>query len=341
MPSPNDTLREDPLHLVGCFDNPFAGAEIELIDLARLMQQRYPDRPVALWSTKPVHARFAAVDITVIKPFGGAYPKGGAILLSGVHVDPGIWMQHAKPRKIRVRYNLPNHERLCIVIEQIRAAISMEPELVFSSAALRWTCGMKGEVEPSLIPMDRYLANPLRGASEITNSEVKRPLTIGRVSRDVLEKHHEKDPMLYRMLAARGVRVRLMGATCLASQLKGVEGVELLPAGAEDVDVFHRSLDVFFYRTGTFSEPYGRVVFEAMASGLPVVGSRYGGYAEFIAEGGGAIVFETQEQAYDSIVALQSDPAALALMGQRARDRAVALHGQQAIDAMLADYASF
>ena len=57
-----------------------------------------------------------------------------------------------------------------------------------------------------------------------------RPFTVGRVSRDALDKHHPEDPALYRMLASRGLRVRIMGGTCLASALVGVEGVELLPA---------------------------------------------------------------------------------------------------------------
>ncbi len=54
--------------------------------------------------------------------------------------------------------------------------------------------------------------------------------TVGRVSRDFLDKHHP-DLALYRMLASRGIRVRIMGGTCLAPGLGGEPGIELLPAG--------------------------------------------------------------------------------------------------------------
>jgi glycosyltransferase involved in cell wall biosynthesis len=163
-------------------------------------------------------------------------------------------------------------------------------------------------------------------------------MTIGRVSRDVPEKHDPQDPALYRQLAAMGWRIRLMGGTCLQAQLSGVPGVELLQAGAEPVSRFMASLDLMFYRTGAMPEAYGRVVFEAMASGLPVVASPNGGYAEFIAQGKNGYLVRSQEQAFDALQTLSANPALRLQMGQAARDLALAQHGAGATQAALGFY---
>jgi glycosyltransferase involved in cell wall biosynthesis len=154
----------------------------------------------------------------------------------------------------------------------------------------------------------------------------------------VIEKHDPQDAALYRMLAARGTRVRLMGGTCLRPWLHGVPGIELLEAGAEPVAEFLASLDIFFYRTGTFIEPYGRVVLEAMASGLPVVVAANGGYAEQITPGVDGIPFNSQEQALTALLALVAQPLRRLQIGTSARSRALEIHGPAAIEQMLANY---
>jgi glycosyltransferase involved in cell wall biosynthesis len=156
-----------------------------------------------------------------------------------------------------------------------------------------------------------------------------RPFTMGRVSRDVTGKHHAQDASLYRMLIANGIRVRIMGGTCLADQLQGVNGIELLPAGAESATEFYRSLDVFFYRTGTIVEAYGRVVIEAMASGLPLVAGSAGGYTDLIREGVSGFLVHSQEQAFDALMMLKGSTATVAQMGIAARQDAIARHGTE------------
>jgi glycosyltransferase involved in cell wall biosynthesis len=134
------------------------------------------------------------------------------------------------------------------------------------------------------------------------------------------------------------VKVRIMGGTCLAPALEGVAGVELLAAGAESAPDFYRSLDAFVYRTGTAIEGYGRVVLEAMASGLPVVAHHLGGYAEIIEHGRNGFLFHTQEQAYDAVMELHSSTALRAAMGAEGTRRAVGLHGPQAVEKELNFY---
>ncbi|MCJ0763587.1 glycosyltransferase [Variovorax terrae] len=317
-----------PLHLLGKFSSPFIGAERELPDLAQCLAGR---RETVLWSDAPPHPAFSAHGVRVIRPFAQDFPKGGMLLMGGVHVPLGIWLHHCRPERVALRYNLPQHERLFSLIEHVRAVTGVEPELLFASQALQLSVGLPGVVEPSLIRLDAFLKTP-----------VERPdrgvFTVGRASRDVPEKHHAEDAALYRMLAAHGVRVRIMGGTCLASQLAGVAGIELLPTGAEEVSSFYRTLDAVLYRTGAFYEPYGRVVFEAMASGLPVVAASTGGYAEFLTQEQDGFLFRTQEEAFNLLMRLAADRPLRERVGHAARQRATALHGAEAIEAMLQFY---
>jgi glycosyltransferase involved in cell wall biosynthesis len=322
---PHDAV-STPLHLLGHFVDAFTGGERELPDLADALQGR---RECVLWSDGPPHAVYAARGVRQIQPHD--FPTGGMLLLGGVHVGVGEWLARARFERIAMRYNLPQHARLFRMTSLIREVTGLDPELLFASEALRLSVGLPGTFEPSLIPLANFLAVPLvRPAGQ--------PFTVGRASRDVLEKHHPDDLMLYRMLAAQGIKVRIMGGTCLAPWLAGAPNIELLPTGSMPVWEFNAGLDVFVYRTGTFHEPYGRVVFEAMASALPVVVTTAGGFAEQIAQGESGLLFDTQEQAYDAVMRLRDDEVFRHAVAAGARRNAQRLHGDEAVQALLDFY---
>ena len=135
------------LHLVGRFDDPYTGAERELPDLASALQGR---RETMLWSVVPPHPVFAAQGVRAISPTQGEFPSGGLLLLGGVHVRLGRWLEQAHPARIALRYNLPNHQRLFDAIARIRAATDVEPELLFASTALQLSVGLPGREKSSL-----------------------------------------------------------------------------------------------------------------------------------------------------------------------------------------------
>ena len=319
-----------PLHVVGRFDNPYTGAERSLPDLVAGLRGR---RETLLWSDVPPDPVFAEQGVRAIRPFAQEYPKGGMLLIGGVHVQLGPWLEYAQPQRIALRYNLPNHLRLFETIARIRAATDIDPELIFVSRAIQLSVGLPGRVEPSLIRLDDFLLLPVERSAGAA-------VTVGRVSRDVIEKHDPQDVALYRMLAARGIRLRIMGGTCLKPWLQDVPGVELLPVGAQEVTLFLASLDIFFYRTGTFTEPYGRVVLEAMAAGLPVVVGASGGYAEQISPGVDGFPIRGQEEAVHVLQRLAASAALRQQVGSAARARAIAVHGPAAMERMLAHYAA-
>jgi hypothetical protein len=316
------------LHLVGRFDDPYTGAERELPELARCLAGR---RQTFLWSDVAPHPYYVRQGVRQIMPFRGQMPRGGMVLLGGVHVLTGLdlWLKHARPERLALRYNLIQHAALYAMISRLKDLTGgLEPELLFVSRALQLGAGLPGTIERSLIRLEPFLAVPLE-------RPVTGPLTIGRVSRDAENKHHPDDIALYRQMALRGHRIRLMGATCLKPLLGEVAGIELLPAGAEDAADFYSTLDLMFYRTGGFTEAYGRVVLEAMASGLPVVAWARAGYAECITDGHDGFLFGTQEQAIKLLEHLAADREKRLLVGQAARRKATGLHGPDAIEAQL------
>lgn len=324
------------LHLLGRFSELYTGAEKELLDLRRLMAGR---RPVKLWSVSPVHPAYAAEGITAIQPFAHQFPKGGTLLMGGVHLQPEVWLKYAGLERVILLHNLSNQGQLFAIVEAVREFAGLEPDIVFVSRLLQRSAALPGHVIPSLLDLAPFLQVAESRFAQVGRDEGRSsPFTVGRVSRDFLDKHHPHDLALYRMLASRGVRVRIMGGTCLAPGLAGVAGIELLPAGAETVPDFYRSLDAVFYRTGMFVEAYGRVVLEAMGAGLPVVAHTSAGYAEVMEHGVSGILIGSQEQAWDALMALRESPALRRQIGLAARQKALDVHGAEAIERDLAFY---
>ncbi len=184
-------------------------------------------------------------------------------------------------------------------------------EIVYTSSPLQKLSSRPGLVIESPIDLARF--TPARRRDP-------HPFRVGRLSRDVVSKHHDEDPAVYAALAADGIELRIMGGTCLRDLPGGpVEGA-LLPAGAEPAIHFLQDLDCFYYRTSErWLEAYGRVVFEAMACGLPVVCGRRGGYADYIVHGVNGFLFDTSVEALALIRTLRDDVALRERIGRAAR----------------------
>lgn len=309
------------VHIVDRFDVPWSGSAHEALATRELLRSH---ADVRLWSPTPPDASYSSFPINTLQEGAGLHPLGGTLILVGGYYDLGKWLESARPERIIVKYNTFTHDRFFGWLAELNRAGLPVPDLVFPSRLLKAAVAMEGVVEPSPIDIERFHPDSRFPPGRFT---------IGRLSRDTLVKHHEDDLSLYRMLALSGCTIRVMGGTCLEEHLQSDAGnIELLPAGAEPAEDFLRSLDCFFYRTGVAEETFGRVVPEAMATGLPVVCHRRGGYTEWIRSGENGFLFDTQEEAFDLLIALRDDPEMRLRIGQAARQTAVDLFGKAARD---------
>lgn len=308
----------DPIHIVTSFDA-IGGNEGHARSLADRLA---PMAPTQLWSTRPSRAA-AHYRALPISPFGGQMPRGGTLILVGSHMEPGIWLDYVKPRRLIVICDRLAARQTVAFLAWLDRPGLPKAELVFVSNALREALALPGRLCPPLIDLTRY--HPARR----TAGERFR---VGRYSREEAALHHPDDPALYKMLGWHGLGLRLMGGMLLEPSLAGCPNLELLPAGSESAETFLGQLDLFFYRTASqMPEASGWPIIEALACGLPVVAQRTSGHAEWISNGENGYLITTQEEAYERVTELAGSPERCAAMGQSARQTAERLCSEQAV----------
>lgn len=319
-------LIEETIHIIGAFEAAIRGSErAALVAAQRLATQA----PVRVWSTVPPTRPLASlatvqgVHLEAIRPFAGAMPRGGRLIIWGTHYDIGVWMRAAAPRAVAIVCELIHHAALYRAVLDVRAAGLAEPRVVYASSLLRDAALLDGEA--IFPPAD--LAPMLALARD---READRAFTVCRVSRDDPAKHHAGDPALYEALAAEGVRVRILGGTCLAGTVAPSPLIELMPEGSVAVADLLSGADVFFYRTGGAGvsvDSAGLVVAEAMAAALPVVAGFPGGYTDLIEDGVNGFIVDGDTNALAAIRRLAADPHLRLRLGMRARARVVDYFG--------------
>ena len=315
MEAGHDGRGPSRLHLINPLWDPSGGADWRTIETWRLLRQH---AAVRLWSEFSPAAAFAHFPVERIRPLRLRFPRDGTFVFVGTYFRIGHWTRLAAPERVVIIYNTDQPDRLAKNVERLERA-GHAVEIIYTSRALRRRHRGQGRVLESPIDVQRFCPPAAR--------RPPRPFTVGRLSRDIRTKHHEEDPALWRALARAGCRVRLMGATCLAGEIGSDPNIELLPAGAEDAAAFLRSLDCFVYRTSTrWFEAYGRVVVEAMATGLPIVAGDRGGYTEHLRDGANAHVVGTTQDAIARVLALAAQPSEAARLGAAARRHAVAFN---------------
>lgn len=247
---------------------------------------------VRVWSESDIPPYFSKLLGAVkIRPQILRFPMRGVFVFVGTYFWVGNWLRLARPERIVVISNMPDLGGQALKARFARHSLRCPVTVGYASPAMAKLSGLPGKVLFSPIDFDN-LAKPrarVKGA----------PFVIGRLSRDVLAKHHPDDVALYQKLADLGFRVRIMGGMCLKNALGDIGNIELLPCGTEPVADFLATLDCFYYRTApTWVEAHGRVITEAMAAGLPIIAGSSGGYAGYLirhAETG--ILIDSNEQA--------------------------------------------
>jgi O-antigen/teichoic acid export membrane protein/glycosyltransferase involved in cell wall biosynthesis len=306
--------QENDIHIISKFGNFAGGTEQRALRLAEVLGSH---AKVKLWATHtPAPGIDAVASVTVIDPWRLQFPVSGTFIFVGVFLHIGNWIHFAWPDRQIVVLNTDSRKEFHRMLERLSSKWAPKTcEIVYSSDGLRRLIGSPGVVENSPIDIKRF--------ETMRDYSMTGHMVVGRLSRDYIYKFHEDDPALFRALGQVGYRLRVLGGMCLKQKLEGVPNVELLEAGSIPSPEFLRSLDCFIYRTSTsWYESYGRVVLEAMASGLPVLCGEIGGYTEHIEHGVNGFVFSTDAEAIEILDRLRRDPELRERIGRCARETA-------------------
>lgn len=302
-------MRSRPIHLFNTLKNIFGGSELQAVEMFSLLSHH---AEVTLWhrgQTDP--ALTDNIPARQIAPWRGDFPRRGDMVFVGAYFRLRSWFALTRPGRVVVLHNTDEPERLLKLTRRIRRYTRCEPEIVYCSRQLAERTGIEGQIQYPLIDTQRF--HP-----ELTETGATR-FRVGRLSPDKAFKHGEDDPLLYRRLAQSDMQIEIMGGQCLTGSLEGVGSVHLLPASLQP-ECFLRSLDAFVYRTRSdLFEAFGRVVIEAMASGLPVVCHARGGYVDFIEHGKTGFLFETNDEAFMILERLKDDVSLRNRIGAAAR----------------------
>jgi glycosyltransferase involved in cell wall biosynthesis len=313
-----------PVHIVAPFENPFGGSEAHALALARILSAEVQ---VSLWASQgPVPQELAARGVRAVDAEHGSHPQGGVLVLVGSWQAPPSWARAAAPERVIVVHNVDEPAALLDLVLALHDQTKRPIRLCMPSESFRVRSRLPGIAYSTPIDLMRFrpAEAPLRAPG---------PFTVGRHSRNDHRKFHPRDPAMFRRLGREGTRVRILGGTVLLRHFAPATpeaGVELLPTGTEEPSAFLRTLDAFVYRTCPMQvEVAGRVVAEAMATGIPVICSRETGFSELVTDGTDGYLFDADDDAslHARLAALRTDRSLRDAMGSAARAKAEARFG--------------
>jgi glycosyltransferase involved in cell wall biosynthesis len=265
-------------------------------------------RRVMLWSPQLAHeALRAQYPIQQIKPYAGQSPNTGTLIICGARTEVGHWYEHAQFDQVILIHNLVSPAVLYKALNRLTLNGKQAVEVMYVSEMVKQIAGLTGEVIHHVSHTERF--KPIvKNAYQQSES-----FTVGRISTDILAKHHHSAPKVYCRLADLGIQIRVIGGTCLAPWVNQTKyqhhNIHLLPMIPQaDVALAYNTFDCFYYRTpSTVREAYGQVVIEAMLTGLPVVCHRSGGYVDVIEHGVNGFLFDTENEAIELIKLLKNN----------------------------------
>ena len=304
------------IHIISISGNLFGGSSLHAVHLFDELKKYHE---VSLWTDYKVHPEMAEkYPMKQIVPERLEFPRNGTLVFVGSYFYLGPWIRYAYPRRVIVvaASTIPSAE----FQRKLRKLSNMshrEVEVAHLSEFIRQSVNYPGPIDRSLIDLGRFVPSANKPSESSSVS-----FTVGRLSRADPVKHHSDDPALYRRLVEHGCRVKIMGAPpAFEAELFDLGSVTLLPAFSEQAHLFLQGLDCFFYRISEeTAEPWGRIVPEAMACGLPVVCHNRGGYVEIIDHGRNGFLFDTQQEALEILLRLKEDRALRESIGKAARE---------------------
>lgn len=312
------------IHIFNSFRTEYGGSEQEALNLAKILST-YAN--VTLWAS----TSRACPDL--VKAYGikkisflnkDGFPKGGIYIFVGCHWRNKLWPYLIpRPERLINIYNTFHPKHVKLTSHHPKLLKWPNVEYVVVSDYQKNAEKINATVFPSPIDISKF------SKSKENRLNAKKMVVIGRMSRDDPGKHNILDVEIYKDIAKANVKVLLQGASFLKKELSNIENIEILETGTLKASDFYHCLDIFYYRTGELIETFGRVVFEAMAAGLPVVVERKGGYVDWIEHGKNGFLFDTTEEAQKLLETLVNDQKLRARIGENAVKTTQDMYGKE------------
>lgn len=170
---------------------------------------------------------------------------------------------------------------------------------------------------------------------EMSKKDIISMLFVGRLSREKgVHTAIQAVGYLVRSYEIQNIRLIIVGDgeteyEVFLQSLVAKEGIEkfvqIMPAQPkESLPSLYRNVDLFLF-TSIWAEPFGRVLVEAMASGVPVIGAQVGGAAEVLMENENALIFPPENPLIlaDQIKRLVESPELRKRLAESARRTAI------------------
>ena len=305
-----------PLHLVGPGGDPAADdvwmtrrlgdllAPLEPIRWQSPDREREPPR----WRHLQQHA---------IEPATGRRPQAGVVVLAGVECDTDAWLRDPIDRVLVFMLSAAPSvylERL----RRIAADGARSVTLVFDSNAKARRFGREALVVPPPIDLSEFPDDPIR--EHAVAAATMRIATVGQDGRRVTV---ADDLDLLLAIAERAGKLLLLDPGPLRYHVGMSPAVQCIARGERTLAQFLGDADVYLHRVRPWwTEDAGRVLFGAMALGVPVLCPRESIYAECIDDGVDGWLYDDDAAALSAIDALRAEPARRAEAGRAARDKA-------------------
>ena len=320
-------------------------AEGDLPSGARIRTVSVPDRPLLV--TAPLFVRAARSLLRgerydVVHTVGGAYPGASVITAQFCHAawrevnrSPSLYERLVSRQAIA-------HEREAYRHPSLRALIAVSQRTADEVQRHYGPLAVPVTVIPNAVDATRFAPRPAPRPARGPPPLPPVLLFVGAYARKGL------DTAIRALARLRTPGVRLVAVgdgprapyRRLAEELGVTARVRLEPR-TPNVEAWFGQADAFVFPTRY--EPFGMVLVEAMASGLPVVTSAVAGAAELVRDGESGRIVPDAEDAGGFAAALDrilEDPARRAAMGRAARDAVLGLTWDMVAERTLAVYRS-
>jgi len=313
------------LHIVGPMADA-AGADAAWVT-QRIAHLLAPLKPT-LWHPRSAESRrlsWSRVDRNVIDVAAGRRPEGGAVIVTHVECETDAWLRESIDRVLVIAQpSLPS-----TYLERLRrlAADGGRPvTLMFTSRAKARRFGCDAMVVPPPVDLAAFDAAPRKAARP---SATIRVATVGQDGRRVVT---ADDTPLLQAIAEHAGELALLDPGPLRYQVGMSAAVHCIGRGELSVGAFLAGTDVYFHRVHPWwAEDEGRLLFGAMALGVPVLCHRSSIYAEYVDDGVDGWLYDDDATVLAAIDALRADRARLAQAGDAAQAKARRLFEPRAL----------